>query len=147
MNKKKLQQKLIEIQLKSIEKLKEKISASHSGADIDEDQTIDPEDLSHQSELLNLENVFILQLNKAENDLGVLSKIDFSEKSCAEPGALITTENFHFFLGHAVIPFDFEGKHIVGVSIDSPIYPEMKGKKIGESFSYSQKTYTIIDID
>ena len=122
MNKEKLQQKLIEIQLKSIEKLKEKISTSHSGADIDEDQTIDPEDLSHQSELLDLENVFILQLNKAENDLGVLSKIDFSEKSYAEPGALITTENFHFFLGHAAIPFDFEGKHIVGVSIDSPIY-------------------------
>ena len=147
MNKEKLQQKLFEIQHKSIEELKEKISASHSSADIDEDQTIDPEDLSHQSELLDLEKAFIQQLNKAENDLIILSKIDFTEKNCAEPGALISTENFHFFLGHAVIPFDFEGKHIVGVSIDSPIYPEMKGKRIGESFSYSQKKYTIIDIN
>lgn len=147
MNKEKLQQKLIEIQHASITELKEKIAAANSGADLDESDTIDPEDLSHQNESIHLKNVFDQQLAKAETDLASLMKIDFSKKDAAVPGALITTENFHFILGHAVIPFEYEGKRIVGVSVDSPIYPEIKGKHIGDQFTFLEKTYTIIEIN
>lgn len=147
MNKENLQKKLIEIQLISIGELKEKISAAHSGADIDESDTIDPEDLSHQTESIELKNLFQQQLVKAENELDSLKKIDFSKKETAVPGALISTENFHFFLGFATVPFDFEGKRIVGVSVESPIYPEIKGKRTGDTFSYSEKKYTIIEIN
>jgi hypothetical protein len=44
------------------------------------------------------------------------------------------------------MPFDFEGKHIVGITIDSPIYPVMKGKNMGESFSHVGNDYTILEI-
>lgn len=147
MNKENLQKKLLELQLISIDEIKEKIAAARSGADIDESDTIDPEDLSHQTESIELKNLFQQQLIKAENDLDVLKKIDFSAKDSAIPGALISTENFHFFLGYASVPFDFEGKRIVGVSVESPIYPEIKGKKAGDTFSFSEKNYTIIEIN
>lgn len=147
MNKHKLQQKLVELQLESIGEIKEKIAAAHAGADIDESDTIDPEDLSHQTEAIEMKNLFQQQLIKAENDLETLKKIDFSTKENAVPGALISTENFHFFLGFATVPFDFEGKRIVGVSVESPIYPEIKGKKTGDTFEFSEKKYTIIEIN
>jgi transcription elongation GreA/GreB family factor len=39
-----------------------------------------------------------------------------------------------------------DGMHIVGISTDSPIYKEMKGKKNGDQFSVSGNQYTIKEI-
>ena len=58
MNKLKLQEKIIEKQQLLISELKEKIATSLSMVDIDESDTIDPEDLSHQSESLEMKNLF-----------------------------------------------------------------------------------------
>jgi hypothetical protein len=146
MNKAKLQEKIIEIQTLIVSELKEKIDSSLSMIDIDETDTIDPEDLSHQSESLEMKNLFEQKLNKAQIELDTLLHMDFSEKNEAIPGALVTTENFHFLIGFAAIPFEFEGKRIVGVSIDSPIYPEIKGKVVGDRFSYSDNNYKILAI-
>jgi transcription elongation factor GreA len=147
MNKVSLQQKLIELQRHAIEELIEKIEAAHSMIDIDENDTIDPEDLSHQTESAELKHLFDQQLIKAEGELESLKRIDFSKKDIAIPGAVVSTESFHFLLGYAAIPFEFEGKRIVGVSVDSPIYPEIRGKKVGDAFSYSNTSYTIKDIN
>lgn len=146
MNKVKLQEKIIEIQTLIVSELKEKIDSSLSMIDIDETDTIDPEDLSHQSESLDMKNLFEQKLNKAQIELDTLLHMDFSEKKEAIPGALVTTENFHFLIGFATIPFEFDGKRIVGVSIDSPIYPEIKGKVVGDRFSYSENNYKILAI-
>jgi hypothetical protein len=147
MNKVSLQQKLIELQKHAIEELREKIEAAHSMVDIDESDTIDPEDLSHQTESAELKHLFDQQMIKAEGELESLKRIDFSKKDIAIPGAVVSTESFHFLLGYAAIPFEFEGKRIVGVSVDSPIYPEIRGKKVGDTFSYSNTSYTIKDIN
>lgn len=146
MNKEKLHSTLIELQEQIIHDLKEKMSASQAVTDIDENDIIDPEDLSHQTESAELKLLFEQQLKKAEADLNLLNTINFTGKETVSPGALVKTEKFNFLIGHAIVPFDFEGMHIVGVSSDSPIYPEMKGKKAGESFSFSGNNYTIIEI-
>ena len=146
MNKEKLQHTLITIQQKAVLDIKERISSSQSMVDIDETDTVDPEDLSHQSESAEMRNLFQVQLRKAEEDLGTLMNLDFSEKDTVAPGALVRTEKFNFLIGHTSVPFDFEGYHIVGVSVDSPIYPEMKGKRKGDSFSYSGNSYIIQEI-
>jgi hypothetical protein len=147
MNKESLQQKLIELQRLAVEELKEKVEATRSVVDIDDNDTIDPEDLSHQTESAELKHLFDQQLIKAEGELESLKRIDFSKKEIAIPGAVVSTESFHFLLGFAAIPFEFEGKRIVGVSVDSPIYPEIRGKKAGDTFTYSNTSYTIKEIN
>jgi len=147
MEKKSLIEKLITQQNKAITELETKIADIHSNVDVDESDTIDPEDLSNQSVATEEELLFKQQLAKAKADLKTLLAIDFSTKSHVEPGAYVKTEKFNFLVGCATIPFDFEGNHIVGISTESPIYKEMKGLKNGDAFSVSGNEYLIKEIN
>lgn len=146
MNKVILKDRLIEIQKTIINEIKEKIVTTHSMVDVDESDTIDPEDLSHQTESMLTEQLFKVKLQKAENDLRVLEQINFEGKTKVEPGAFIKTEMFHFVIATATVPFDLAGKHVIGISSDSPIYAEMKGLGKGDNFNFSDKSYTILEI-
>ena len=143
MNKEALKEKLIQLQKESIGSLEEKISTIHSMVDVDESDTIDPEDLSHQTESGESESLFRKQLTKARMDLATFEQLDVSPKSVVESGAFIRTENFNFIIGCATTPFDFNGEHIIGISPDAPIYQEMKGLKVGDVFSVSGNDYSI----
>lgn len=147
MEKKSLVEKLINQQNKTIHELETKISDTHSNVDVDESDTIDPEDLSYQSVATEEELLFKQQLAKAKADLKTLLAVDFGAKNHVEPGAFVKTEKFNFLIGCATIPFDFEGNHIVGISTDSPIYKEMKGLKNGDVFNVSGNKYLIKEIN
>lgn len=146
MNKENLKNRLLDLQHTTISDLSEKISTTHSMVDVDETDTIDPEDLSHQVESSVTENLFKQQLQKARLDLDLLDHIDFSKKVKVEPGAFVQTEKFNFIVACATTPFDHEGKHIIGISIESPIFKEMKDREVGESFTISGNSYTILSI-
>lgn len=146
MNKQELKEVLIQLQKTAVKNLIEKIETTHSMVDVDEADTIDPEDLSHQSESMQSEHLFKQQLLKAQQDLDAIEQIDFSAKSSVEPGAFIKTEKFNFLVACATTPFDYNGMHITGISVESPIYKIMKGHKKGQEFSLSGNNYTILEI-
>ena len=147
MNKQLLHQHLIKSQEEIIHDLREKIASSNGMVDIDETDTIDPEDLSHQTESGEMKQLFEKKLFRAEVKLSQLKNLNVDQKSLVEAGAFVATEKFHFFVGHATMPFDFEGKHIIGISVDSPIFPTMKGKGNGDSFSHAGNDYKILEIN
>ena len=147
MNKQLLHQHLIKSQEEIIQDLREKIASSNGMVDIDETDTIDPEDLSHQTESGEMKQLFEKKLFRAEVELNQLKNLNVDQKSLVEAGAFVATEKFHFFVGHATMPFDFEGKHIIGISVDSPIFPTMKGKGNGDSFSHAGNDYKILEIN
>lgn len=146
MNKQELKQALLSFQQNSINNLMEKIVTIHSMVDVDESDTIDPEDLSHQSESMESEQLFKQQLIKAQQDLRTIESIDFSTKTSVEPGAFIQTEKFNFLVACATTPFDFNEIHITGISVESPIYKEMKGLNKGAQFNLSGNNYQINEI-
>jgi hypothetical protein len=53
---------------------------------------------------------------------------------------------FNFFLGVATVPFLYDHKQIVGISVSAPIFVNIKGKKIGDSFTFSGHQYNIQEI-
>jgi hypothetical protein len=146
MNKVTLKDRLIDIQKTIINEINEKIVTTHSMVDVDESDTIDSEDLSHQTESMLTEQLFKVKLQKAENDLQLLDQISFDAKTKVEPGAFVKTEMFHFAVAMATVPFDLDGIHIIGISSKSPIYTEMKGLEKGDSFNFTDKSYTILEI-
>lgn len=143
MNKENIKNKLFETQELLVKELQEKVSTSHSMVDIDEDDTLDPEDFSHQFESGEMEQLFKVQLNKEKGNLEKLKSIDFSPKSTVTCGALVQTNQFNFFVGLATVPFDADGNHIVGISNESPIYAIMANKKEGDEFSFRGNDYKI----
>jgi hypothetical protein len=147
MNKESIKTTIFQTQESIISELSEKIETSHSMVDVDEGDTLDPEDYSHQYESGEIENLMKVQLAKAKQNLTQLKSIDFSKKDTVTPGAIVQTPRFNFFIGLATVPFDADGLHIVGISIDSPIYSVMNGKKEGDKFSFSGIDYEITKIN
>ncbi len=146
MKKEHIKEKLFAMQENIIRELQEKVELTHTMVDIDEDDTIDPEDYSHQYESGEMEQLMRVQVNKAKRSLDLLKSIDFSQKTSIEPGAYVETNKFNFLIGFTTVPFDVDGKHIVGISTESPIYPIMLDKKKGDKFSFSGVDYTINEI-
>lgn len=146
MNKENLKRRLLELQKASLASLEEKINTTHSMVDVDETDTIDPEDLSHQFESTESEYLFKQQLIKARLDLDLIEHTDFGPKDFVEAGAYVKTDQFNFVIVCATTPFDWNGEHIVGISTDSPMFKEMKDLKVGSTFSVLGKEYSIKEI-
>lgn len=146
MNKEALFQELREQKIRLILELKENVRNAHSMVDLDEIDTIDPEDLSHQNEGAELQRLFEEQLNRAEEDLLTLKHIDTTQKIEVLPGAVVFTQDFNFIVGIPALPFQFDSKQFVGISVDSAIYTQMKGKHVGEEFKHAENKYTINQI-
>lgn len=146
MNKTAVKEALFNSQEKIIAELKDQVDTVHTMVDIDEEMTHDPEDYSHQYESNEMEHMVKVQLNRAKGGLQQLKGIDFNPKNTVTSGAVVITNKMKFFIGFATVPFDVNGDHIVGISLNSPIYPIMAGKKSGETFSFSGVDYTIDSI-
>jgi transcription elongation factor GreA len=129
-----------------VAELSEKIATVHSMVDMDEDNTLDPEDFSHQYEAGEMEHLIRVQLNKARRQLDMINTLDFSAKTHVAPGAYIETDHFNCLVAFATTPFMVDGKTVVGISIDSPIYASMLGKKENDSFAFGGRTYQILQI-
>jgi hypothetical protein len=126
-----------------IHDLREELKAKDSLANMDEDNTLDPEDFSNQTESREMKMLLQKQLDKALFDYEKVKNIDFSEKTEAGVGALVTTDMFNFILGVATTPFLFGNMQVVGVSTEAPIYRNLLGRKVGDSFQFSGNQYNI----
>ena len=147
MNKASLIQEMLQRQKKLIQEIEEKLTTIHTMVDLDEGDVIDPEDRSHQSESAELEFITAEHLLKAKVDLFVLEKINDSLCNKIEPGAFVRTNKGSFFIGFSTTPFEFENEKIITISVVSPIYESMQNLKTGNTFSYNDQEYTILEIN
>jgi hypothetical protein len=129
-----------------ITELKEELATKKGSSDLDENDTLDPEDYSTQTVSNVMVDLLQEQIAKTKKDLERIQQIDFSPKEEAIVGAIVTTDMFNFFLGVATVPFLYEHKQIVGVSVSAPIFVNIKGKKVGDTFTFSGHLYTIHSI-
>jgi len=138
-----LQKEMLSMYETIIHDLKAELNLKESLANIDEDNTLDPEDYSNQTVSKEMKMLLQKQLDKALYDFEKVKKMDFSEKSEAVVGALVTTDMFNFILGVATTPFLFGNMQIVGVSTEAPIFSSLLGRKVGDSFQFSGNQYNI----
>lgn len=138
-----LQKTMLNMYETIINDLKEELKVKETLANIDEDNTLDPEDYSNQTVSKEMKMLLQKQLDKAQFDFEKVKNMDFSEKSEAVVGALVTTDMFNFILGVATTPFLFGNMQIVGVSTEAPIFSSLLGKKEGDSFQFTGHQYNI----
>jgi hypothetical protein len=81
------------------------------------------------------------------NELMVLENID--PESVTEEigeGSVIETDQRIFFVSTSIESVEVNGKSVFGLSVHAPIYPEMKGKKKGDTIEYNGLRYQILDV-
>jgi hypothetical protein len=63
-----------------------------------------------------------------------------------EPGAVVMTDQLNFYISIPTDKIEINGESFIGISIKSPIYSVMQGKKKGDSFEFNERAYNILDL-
>jgi len=104
---------------------------------------------SFKSETMTEVSLLTDQLHFANHELDELKHIQNYEHEChpiAEYGTVVKTNKETFFISVGVEQFYVDDQPILGISVQSPIYRAMKGKKVGDRFSFNGITYLIEEI-
>ena len=132
MTKKAIIKRIIEEQEKVISDLDKVISLYKTTADIDEDNTLDPEDYSHQAEAQEM------RLRHEQRLKGEQLKLNFLESSLTvntdivKSGALIETDPYYIFIGISIHPIKLDDKEILCMSEKAPVAQQLMGKQVGD---------------
>ena len=113
------------------------------------EEEYDSHSQAHNAEMVAEVSLLSDQLQFANHELEELRRLDNymdHSHSGVEFGTLVTTDKDIFFVSTSIERFSVEGKSIFGLSVQSPLYKEMKGKKVGDVFTHHNVTYHILEI-
>jgi len=131
-----------------ISNLEQTIVHYHLDSNLDEDDTLDPEDYSHQDEASEMKFRLKEILNKAKTDYNFIQNNLNSVHQSIENGALIKIEeNGYIFIGVSIPPFVADNNKIITISEKAPIFSNIKDLLVGDKITIGNKTYTIITIE
>ena len=133
-----IKEELILRQVRIVENLNEEIDYIHTGVDLDEEDTMDPEDFSHQAELGVVESQLQSRMETAKSNLELLKQLSTEEKDEIELGSMIQSKEILIYISIAHPNFEFMGKKIIPISPASPLFLELKEKKTNEEFNLGE---------
>jgi hypothetical protein len=88
-------------------------------------------------------------LHFANHELDELRHIQNYEHEChsmAEYGTVVKTDKETFFISVGIEQFYVGDQLVYGISVQSPIYRAMKGKRVGDHFTLNGVSYLIEEI-
>lgn len=146
MNKIKILEQIVKEQSKTLANLTASIQKYKSASDMDEDDTLDPEDYSHQGEAREMKMRMEQLLLKESKNLELIEKCLSIENEEVAFGALLDLDSKYIFVGVSIHPFSFEGKEVYSISTEAPIFQLIKGKKVNELIELGTNSYIIKSI-
>lgn len=112
-------------------------------SDIDEEDVIYTEDLSHQTLSKEMQLNIEVKIERQQNMVSALEKFKNEPKTEVEEGALIETDSIYLFIGGVAHPLEVNGKKVFTVSNKAPIMEKLVGKKVGDSFQVGNEQHVI----
>lgn len=132
------QQEELDNFMNRIQTLKEDINSKEQSTSQKEERTAGKVDLLHNYER---------ELNFSRMEMSNLQSLDPTiVNTKVEPGALVITNLLNFYISIPVDKIELDGSTYVGISVKAPIYAVMRDKKKGDSFSFNNTEYKIIDL-
>lgn len=146
MIKNKLYMKCLEILNLQIEKYQKEIDVVKEALENESGQS-DNED-GGKGEMLNEIEKYAGYIETSEKTKEQLKRIDVSQEHIVVgSGSLVETEKNFFFITVALGKLDIDdNKNYYSISTDAPIYEYLRGKKAGDSFSFNNLTYKIVNV-
>lgn len=147
MDKAKILSAIIDEQEKVINNLKASIERYKQESNMDEDNTLDPDDYARQNEAKDMQLRYENMLKSAKHNLKFLedSKTKINDK--IEAGTVIETDRTYIFVGVSVPIFKYAEKDVISVSEDAPIFKTLKAKKTGENLEFGKNSFKILKIN
>jgi transcription elongation GreA/GreB family factor len=102
-----------------------------------------------EAEVLSEASLLIEQLRQASTDLqelGKVEKLGHANSGKASFGKVVKTNKRTFFIAVGMDDFEVNGQMISGISLHSPVYKAIEGKKQGDRFIVDGTIYHILDV-
>ncbi len=132
-----------------IRDFRERIHAMmHHEGDVNE-EAYDIQTQSFQAESATKVDLLSEQLGFANRELDELMRMKADVGSIHDVvrrGSVVKTDREIFFVSASIERFQVDGQSLFGLSVSSPLFLAMKGKKVGDVFSYGKLTYRILDV-
>ena len=147
MDKAKILSAIIDEQEKVINNLKASIERYKQESNMDEDNTLDPDDYARQNEAKDMQLRYENMLKSAKHNLKFLedSKIKVNDK--IEAGTVIETDKTYIFVGISLPVFKYEGKDVISVSEEAPVFQNLKSKTLGDTLELGNNNFKIISFN
>ena len=146
MNKQEIISALIASEENFMEKLSITLQEFKMASDLDEEATMDRQEMSQANEAKDMQLRMQLQYDKAKADLDELKNDSQTSNDTVVSGSLIETEKSFYYVGVAVHSIEVDGKTLYGISSDSPAFTEVFGKAKGDSINLGENKHTIINL-
>ena len=147
MDKVKIISAIIEEQQKVINSLKSSAERYKSEADLDEDQTQDPEDYSRQSEAKDMQLRYAKLLLTAQKNWNILENAKSENHTEIEVGTLIVTDKNYIFVGISLPVLKYEEQDVISVSEEAPVFQTLKSKTLGDTLELGNNNFKIISFN
>lgn len=146
MFKEKVKQCITNYQEELVKGLESQFNNFRDAADIDENDSRDADSHSHQAQSTFDEQRVSDQLARAKADLEKIKRISDEPTDRIEEGALIETKSLLIHVGIVTNKFTEDGKDIIGISTDAPIYKTLRGQSVGFPFQFAGIDCSILSI-
>lgn len=129
-----------------VKELENEFKNFKEGAHIDEADVRDADSHSHQSQSARDEQRVSDQLSRAKEELQKIRQIGTAPSAKIEEGALIETRSLLIHVGIITSKFTEDGRDIIGISTNAPIYKTLEGQKEGFPFQFAGTDCSILSI-
>ena len=117
-----------------------------SASNIDQGDTLDPEDFSQQTEFKEMQMRMKIHLDQVNAQLSRLDELAHKKVSTIEEGAIVETQKNMIFIGVSFPIITLDGKELLGITTETPIYASLKGKGQGDHIKLGKEEYSILAI-
>jgi hypothetical protein len=146
MNRKDILDKIQQNLENNLAQLTQALDDYESASNIDESDTLDPEDLSQQTEFKEMHMRMKFHLEQVKAQLTRLNELTNKKVGTVEAGAIVETNQNLLFIGVSCPAIPMDGKDILGISTETPIYATLRGKTKGDTFKMGKEEYVITAI-
>lgn len=85
-------------------------------------------------------------MDTMQDELQNLARLAPTLQPVVGKGSVIITDKENFFVAASIPNFKVKDTKYVGISMEAPIFEEMKGKLAGDKVTFKKKTYEIRDV-
>jgi len=146
MNKQMIKQTILSLEARDFESAREKYLEYVESARLDRSEPIEDDEQAQAELASDLSEAFDDTLHSHSEKIKKLATIDFGPKTKVEEGAVVKLCGRLFVIAVSTGKFVCDGKDLMGISTQAPIYAELAGKRAGDTASFNGRELVIEDV-
>ncbi len=146
MNKQIVKQTMLSLEAGELESAREKYREYVGSARLDRSEPIEDDEQAQAELASDLSEALDDTVHAYTDKIEKLAAIDFGPKSKVEEGAVVKLDGRFFVIAVSTGKFRCDGRDLIGISREAPIYAALEGKRAGDAISFNGRELVIEEV-